>query len=97
MVIDQIDVGCMAALDAEHNPPVRPHCDRPEALQVAFERMQPETRQIHVVRRSGTVQDEKDVPDLIQEVGADALPLTALEKPFQPLCLKFRITHECNL
>lgn len=85
MIVDQIDIGGVALLESENDPPIRPHRNRPETFQVAFERMQAEARKIHVIGRFCPVQDEKDVFDFLRQIGADALALAILEQPFQPL------------
>ena len=46
MVVDQIHVAGMHAVEAKHDAPVAGHADRPVTGQVALQRMQPEARQI---------------------------------------------------
>ena len=58
VVIDIINV-LRVAVKAENHPPVGAYCNRPKAFRRAFERMQPESRQIHVVNGSSGV---KSIP-----------------------------------
>jgi hypothetical protein len=36
MVVEKIDIECLAVLEAKYDAPISPHCDRPESLQIAF-------------------------------------------------------------
>ena len=47
MVIDQVHVSGTRAREAKDNAPVAGHGDRPITGKIAFQRMQPEARQIH--------------------------------------------------
>jgi hypothetical protein len=85
MVIDQIDVGGLPTRDAEHDAPIRAHCDGPKAFQIALERVQAKAGQVHIVGRFGAVQDEKNILDFLDQVGTDAFPIPILEKPLQSL------------
>jgi hypothetical protein len=64
VIIDQIDVYDIGALEAKNDPPIRADRDAPKIRQIAFELVQPETRQIHVFRRGGSVEARKNDPDL---------------------------------
>ena len=48
VVINQVDIGCIGASEPEDDPPVSRHADRPEPLQLPFQRMQFPSRQIHL-------------------------------------------------
>jgi hypothetical protein len=88
MVIDQIDVGGLPTRDAEHDAPIRAHCDGPKAFQIALERVQAKARQVHIVGRFGAVQDEKNILGFLDQVGTNAFPIPVLEKPLQSLVPK---------
>jgi hypothetical protein len=97
VVIDQIDVGG-TILKAKDNPPVCPHGDRPKALAVAYERVEAEARQVHVFRCLGAVENEEDVFDLLQEVGADAPAVAIPEKTLQSFASEIPYRGpECNV
>ena len=82
MVVDQINVASVAFLKAEDYAPVRPDSHAPKAFQVAPERMDPETGEIHIFGLSGTVKDGEDIFDLLGVIGTDAFGFAVLEKPF---------------
>jgi hypothetical protein len=82
MVVDQINVASVAFLKAEDHTPVRPDSHAPKAFQVALERVEPETGEIHVFGLSGTVKDGEDIFDLLDVIGTDAFCFAVLEKPF---------------
>jgi hypothetical protein len=48
MVVEQIDIERIAITEAEDDAPVGGYVDRPKALQLAFERVEPEAWGIHV-------------------------------------------------
>jgi hypothetical protein len=85
MVVDQINVAGAAFFKAEDHASVRPDSYAPEALQSALEGVEPETGEIHVFRLSGTVEDGKDIIDLLDMIGMDAFGFAVLKKPPQPL------------
>ncbi len=61
MIVEIIDVVCIAVHKAKGHAPVSRNPNRPMAFQFAFERMQPESRQVHVVRFRAVVQERKNV------------------------------------
>jgi len=63
VVIDIINV-LRVAVKAKNHPPVGAHCNSPETLKRAFERMQPEPRQIHMVNGSSGVKRCQNIPQL---------------------------------
>src|SRR3990172_196642 len=85
MVVCQIHVAGVPVLETEDHAPVGADCYAPETPPVALERVQPEPRQVHVLRRAGPVQNGKNVPHLLHLIGADSLVLIALEQPLKPL------------
>ena len=81
MVVRQIHIVNVPVLETEHDPPVAPNCNAPETSPIAFERMQPEAGQSHVLGRSGTVQHSQDVLHLPNLIRVDGLWLVLLEQP----------------
>jgi hypothetical protein len=63
VVIDIINV-LRAVVKTENHPPVGAYCNGPETFRRAFERMQPEPRQIHVVNGSSGVKRCQNIPQL---------------------------------
>jgi hypothetical protein len=55
MVIRIIDVKGVGGNEAENHPPVCTYRYREKTLELAFERMQPETRHIHIGHDAGRV------------------------------------------
>jgi hypothetical protein len=85
MVVDQTYVASVAFLKAEGHAPVRPDPHAPVAFHVALERVKPETRQVHVIGLSGTVENGENIFDPFDMIGPDALRFAVLKKPFQAL------------
>jgi hypothetical protein len=48
MVVDQINIDGVASIEAKDDPPISRDGDRPEALQGALQRVQPQSREIHL-------------------------------------------------
>lgn len=94
MVIGQLNIPCIAAFKAEDDPPVGAHRQRPEAPQVAFERVQAITRQIESLRRVGSIEESQNFLDGIDKVSPDTAAVPSLIKTFRPRCLKLRITAD---
>jgi len=65
MVVEQVNVGNVTILEPKNNPPVRPDGDTPVSGEVAFERVQSEAGQIHVLGPCGASQKAKHTCDLI--------------------------------
>ena len=82
MVVDQINVASVAFLEAEDHAPVRPNSHAPKTFQVALERVEPKTRETHVVGLSGAVKDGEDVFGLLDVIRVYAPRLAVLKKPF---------------
>jgi len=92
MVVQIIDVRGVTVLEAEDHTPVCPHGHRPVTGIVAFERMQTEAGQVHVVRRRGRIQTRDYIAHDIPMFGIDLPVLSALIEAFERLLLKRRIT-----
>jgi hypothetical protein len=64
MVIRIIDIERVALDEAENHPPIRTNGDGPHTLQLAFQWMQAETRQVHIADRTGGVKSRENVSQL---------------------------------
>ena len=82
MVVDEVNVESVAAFQTEGHAVVRPDSHGMKACKIAFERMKPETRQIHVLDTPGTVQNDKDIFDLLNVVGSNSFFLSVFKEPF---------------
>ncbi len=84
VVIDIINV-LRAAVKAENHSPIGAYGNRPKAFRRAFERMQPEPRQIHVGNGSGGVKRCQNIPQLANMFRVNATRVVLFKKPFQTL------------
>lgn len=85
MVVSQINVKSVSVLKAEYHAIISPDGYCVKIFQVTFQSMQPKTRKIHILKCAGTVQDGQNVLKLLDEVGANAFPLSIRKKAFQSL------------
>jgi hypothetical protein len=56
MIVDQIDIMGVAVFQAKDDAPVGRNPNGPESMQISRQRMQAETRQVHVRRPGGDVE-----------------------------------------
>jgi hypothetical protein len=84
VVIDRINVLCVA-VKAENHPPVGPNGHGPKTSHLAFERMQPESRQIHMGNGWGGMKRCQNIPQLAHMFRVYAARVVLLKKPFQSL------------
>jgi len=84
VVIDIINV-LRAAVEAEDNPPVGTNGHGSKILHLAFERMQPEPRHVHMGNGWGGMKRCQNIPQLADMVGVYAARVVLLKKPFQSL------------
>lgn len=80
----------MYALETKYHSPIARNADRPIAGTIAFQRVQPETRQIHVGwsrRLVKTGQDAFDLGDLFRR---ESSPLSFLVQGQDPLMLEVK-------
>lgn len=64
VVIDIINIQHVAARKPENHPPVSADRHCPKALEPAFERMQLETRQIHIRGRNRCIKQSENITQL---------------------------------
>ena len=72
MIIAIINVDHVAAREPEYHSPVRADRYRPKAFQIALERMQPKSRQVHITRRLRGLQPGKDISQFRHVLRNDA-------------------------
>ena len=84
VVIDIINVLC-AAVEAEDNPPVGANGDGPKALHFAFERMQAESRQVHMGNGGGGLKRGQNISQFADVFRVYAARIVVLEEPFESL------------
>lgn len=69
MVVHEINLADVARFEPEDHAPIRPDGYAPEPFQLALERMEPESRKIHMFRVGSAVQNGKDVFKLVHMIG----------------------------
>jgi hypothetical protein len=84
VVIDIINV-LRAVVKAKNHAPVGVYCNSPEAFHLAFERMQPEPRHIHMGNGWGCVKRYQNIPELADMIRVYADRVVLFKKPFQSL------------
>ena len=87
MVIDIIDI-LRAVVETEDHPPVSPNGHRPKAFQLAYERMQPESRQVDMGNGWGGVQRRQNIPQLANMLRVYAAWIVVFKELLQPLVAK---------
>jgi hypothetical protein len=85
VVVHVINIQHVALCEAENDSPICANPYRPEASEVALERMQPETGQVHIRNRSGGVEPDENVPKLDCVFRYHAARVVVLIKAFQTL------------
>jgi hypothetical protein len=88
VVINIIHIKNLPVLKAENDPPVGPDRHCPETLEIASERMQMETGQIHISNASGGIQNSQNVFDLLYMVWPYLAGVVLLVEAFEPLVPK---------
>jgi len=85
VVVEIIDIACVAIGEPKGYPPIRPDGDCPKASHFALERMQPKSGQIHISHGSRSVQTKKNVAEPIRMLAHDAAMIVLFVKAFQAL------------
>lgn len=83
MVVDQIDIMSVASIKAEDDTPIRSNSHSPEPGQVALERMQPETGQVHPADLVSLIETRENALNLFDLVRPDLAPIAFLVQPPQ--------------
>jgi hypothetical protein len=88
MVVGQLNVKRILPLKPEHDAPIRSNRNRPEPLQVAFQRMQPIARQIERLRCCSRIENRKNSLYRIQQVRAYPASIAAFIKALESSVLE---------
>ena len=83
MVILVVDQDGILAFERERDPPVPADRHRPATLELAFELMEPKTRQVHVLRYSRGGKPTKHQPQSRRLVRADTGPVSSEKEAFK--------------
>ncbi len=67
------------------HPPICPNGYGPKAFDLAFQRMQPKARQIHISNCRGGVKRRQNIPRLTGMLSVYAAGVVVFKNPFQPL------------
>src|SRR3990172_1891048 len=92
VVVKIIDVQRIVIGKAEHHSPVGANRDRPESFPVALERMEPESRQVHILNLPGSVEPRENVSQLLRVLREHPTWVVVLVKASQSLVTK-RLNH----
>ena len=84
VVIDIINF-LRVSIKAKNHPPVGPNGHRPKAFHLAFERMQPQLRLVHVGNGWGGMECRQNIPQLVNMLRIYTPRVILLKKPLQPL------------
>jgi len=71
-------------IKAKNHPPVGPNSHRPKAFHLSFERMQPESRQVHVGNRRGGMKRRQNIPKLANMFRVYAAWIIVFKELLQP-------------
>ena len=83
VVINIINILC-SIVKTENHPPVRPHSHGPEAFQWTSERMQTETRHIHMGHGRSGVKSYQNIPQLASVFRVYTALVVLFKKTLQP-------------
>jgi hypothetical protein len=84
VVIDIIDI-LRVLIEAKNHPPVGPDGHGPETPPLAFERMQTESRKVHVGDRWSGMKRRQNIPQLVGMIRIYAAWVVLLKEPLQTL------------
>jgi len=87
MVLVVQDLG-VPILELKRHSPIAVDCDRPTTLHLAYERMQPKARNVHVFDRLRGVQGGELHPQAFGVTGLNARDTACLEMPSQTVVPK---------
>ena len=88
MVINQFNITSVPVLETEDNAPVRPNRYPVEPFPLPFQGMNLEARQIHIARLRRSIENRKDIFNLLNMVSQNSFGLTIFKQPLQAFVLK---------
>jgi hypothetical protein len=83
MIVDEIDVEHVSILKPKNDAPVRPHSDRPVALQVSGKRVKAKGMDVDIFDGLGNVQQCENLSNSIPMLRVNSARIVALEEPLQ--------------
>ena len=92
MIIHIIDVSRMTVVEAEYYTPIPGDRYSPKTSEASLERMQPEARNVHIIRPTAAVQYRKNVAKLFNMRRGDPSCRSSIIKGFKPTMFK-RLDH----
>lgn len=93
VIVFQIDVDGIAIDLTECNAPVSAGADRIATLVATNERMEPEPRQIHILRPRSVVERPQDIGNTFRILHAEPAPVPVAKKRSRALSRNERIMH----
>jgi hypothetical protein len=84
VVVDIINVQGFTVDEPKNYPPISANGHRPKPFELTFERMQPETCQVHIPNISGGIEAGKDIAQFFRVFGNHASRLVTLIETSQP-------------
>ena len=83
MIINHIHLIGMSVFKAEYDSPVCSYRNRPKALQLSFQGMQPESGGIHVFNDVCHLQPKQNTPDFIDIISGQFPPIVVFKQEAQ--------------
>jgi hypothetical protein len=83
MIVDEIDVEGISALEAKNDPPIAGHGDAPISLEIASERMEAKAVDAHILNLLGNIKATQDALDPADQVGLHATAVSPLIEALQ--------------
>jgi len=91
MVIDVVDVDREPIRESEGYPPISGYRDGVVSLQFALQRMEPEPRQIHIVRTLASIKHRQNISELLEMLRRDPSCRSTIVEGLSPRCLNDKI------
>jgi hypothetical protein len=83
VIVDQLNIKCVASFEPKNNPPIRSDSYGPAPLAVAFELMEAKAGKIEGLRHRGAIKKGQDFLNPFQQVWPNPAPVCRLIQPFQ--------------
>jgi hypothetical protein len=83
MIVDEVNVRDVTSREPKYDAPVSGYRNTPEAVKVPAQRMQPQTRKVHVARHPGKVEIAENANDSFSMCGMNARGIAAIMQPPQ--------------
>lgn len=81
MVVNEVYVDSLGSVEPEDDAPVPGYANAPEVASIAFQPMQAQARQVHVMWLRGVVQGGQNSSDAGYQVGIDSSRVSSLVEP----------------